>query len=97
MKLSKDKILTTHTGSLPRGEPLGSILIDEELGKPIDAAKKKEAIEARVTHVLNKQTEVGLTVINDGEQGRVGFQTYMTERMSGFGGVSQRPYGLDWI
>lgn len=97
MKLSKDKILTTHTGSLPRGEPLSTILIEEELGKPTDAAKKKEAIEARVTHVLDKQVEVGVDVINDGEQGRVGFQTYMTERMSGFGGVSQRPYGLDWV
>ncbi len=97
MKLSKDKILTTHTGSLPRGEPLGSILIEEELGKPVDAAKKKEAIEARVAHVIAKQTEVGLTVINDGEQGRVGFQTYMTQRMTGFGGVSERPYGMDWV
>lgn len=97
MERSKDRILTTHTGSLPRGEPLGSMLIDDELGKPVDAAKLKEAVEARVAHVLEKQVEVGLDVINDGEQGRVGFQTYMTQRMSGFGGVSQRPYGLDWI
>src|SRR5579871_1180485 len=97
MKLSKEKILTTHTGSLPRGEPLGSILIEEELGKPVDAAKKKEAIEARVKHVVDKQIEVGITVPNDGEQGRVGFQTYMTQRMTGFGGVSERPYGMDWV
>ena len=97
MKLSKDKILTSHTGSLPRGEPLSTMLIDDELGKPVDAGKMKEAIEARVAHVLAKQTEAGIDIINDGEQGRVGFQTYMTTRMSGFGGVSERPYGLDWI
>jgi 5-methyltetrahydropteroyltriglutamate--homocysteine methyltransferase len=97
MKLSTDKILTTHTGSLPRGEPLSSILIEEELGKPVDVAKKTEAIEARVKHVVDKQIEVGITVPNDGEQGRVGFQTYMTQRMTGFGGVSERPYGMDWV
>ena len=97
MKLSKDKILTTHTGSLPRGEPLSTMLIEDELGKPVDQAQMKAAIDTRVAHVLAKQTEAGVTVINDGEQGRVGFQTYLTQRMSGFGGVSERPYGKDWV
>jgi 5-methyltetrahydropteroyltriglutamate--homocysteine methyltransferase len=97
MKRSTDHILTTHTGSLPRGEPLGSMLIDDEAGKPVDRAAMTAAIETRVAHVLAKQMEVGLDVINDGEQGRVGFQTYIPQRFDGFGGVSERPYGLDWI
>ena len=97
MKISTDQILTTHTGSLPRGEPLGSLLIDEELGKPTDQAKIAAATDDRVAHVVKMQSDVGITVPNDGEQGRVGFQTYMTQRMDGFGGVSQRPYGLDWV
>ena len=97
MKLSTNAILTTHAGSLPRGEPLGSYLIDDELGKPVDHAKMEAATEERVAHVVKKQSEVGITVANDGEQGRVGFQTYMTQRMTGFGGVSQRPYGQDWV
>ncbi|HUK60630.1 MAG TPA: hypothetical protein VLV50_15475, partial [Stellaceae bacterium] len=77
MERSKDRILTTHAGSLPRGEPLGSMLIDDELGKPVDRAKMTEAIDARVAHVLQKQAEAGIDVANDGEQGRVGFQTYV--------------------
>lgn len=96
MQKSQDRILVTHAGSLPRGEPLGSMLIDQEAGKPVEAAALKKAIEARVTHVLNKQVEAGIDEVNDGEQGRIGFQTYVAQRMSGFGGVSNRPYGQDW-
>ena len=96
MQKSQDRISVTHAGSLPRGEPLGSMLIDQEAGKPVDPDVLKKAIEARVTHVLNKQVEVGIDEVNDGEQGRIGFQTYVAQRMSGFGGVSNRPYGKDW-
>lgn len=97
MLSSMDRIVITHTGSLPRGEPLGSMLIEQELGHPVDEAKLKAAVEERVAHVLAKQAEVGIDSANDGEQGRVGFQTYLPQRMSGFAGVSNRPYGQDWI
>ena len=40
--------------------------------------------------------EAGIDEVNDGERGRIGFQTYVAQRMSGFGGVSNRPYGQDW-
>ena len=97
MHKSRERILVTHAGSLPRGEPLGSMLIDQEAGKPVNPNTLKNAIEARVTHVLNKQVEVGIDEVNEGEQGRIGFQTYVAQRMRGFGGVSNRPYGKDWI
>jgi 5-methyltetrahydropteroyltriglutamate--homocysteine methyltransferase len=97
MQRSTDRILTTHTGSLPRAEPLSGMLLDREQGKPVDKAKLNETIEARVKHVLDKQVEVGIDVVNDGEQGRVGFQTYILERMSGFGGASERPYGKEFV
>src|SRR3974390_1869499 len=97
MQHSTDRILTTHAGSIPRGEPLGSMLIDKEQGKSIDQTKLTEAIEARLAHVLTKQAEVGIDSANDGEQGRVGFQTYIPQRMEGFGGVSKRPYGKEFI
>ena len=96
MQKSQDRILVTHAGSLPRGEPLGSMLIDQEAGKPVETDMLKKAIEARVVHVLNKQVGVGIDEVNDGEQGRIGFQTFVAQRMSGFGGVSDRPYGKDW-
>ena len=97
MQRSIDRILTTHAGSIPRGEALGTLLIDQELGKPVDRARLDELTDARVAHVLNKEAEVGIDSANDGEQGRVGFQTYIPQRMDGFGGVSKRPYGKEFI
>ena len=58
---SQDRILVTHAGSLPRGEPLGSMLIDQEAGKPVEIDMLKKAIEARVVHVLNKQVGLAST------------------------------------
>ena len=96
MLKSVDRILVTHAGSLPRSEPLGGMLVDQEAGKPFDKAKLKDAIEVRVKHVLAKQAEVGIDSVNDGEQGRVGFQTYVAQRMGGYGGASNRFPGKDW-
>jgi 5-methyltetrahydropteroyltriglutamate--homocysteine methyltransferase len=97
MATTNDRILTTHTGSLPRGEPLSSLLIDQEQGEPVSQQALDSAIETRVAHVLEKQADVGIDIANDGEQGRVGFQTYLMQRMSGFGGVSKRPYGKEFL
>lgn len=97
MKLSTERILTTHAGSMPRGEPLSSMLIDQEDGKRIDRRKIDEVTEERVAYVLKKEAEVGVDVANDGEQGRVGFQTYIPQRMDGFGGESSRPYGREFV
>jgi 5-methyltetrahydropteroyltriglutamate--homocysteine methyltransferase len=97
MTADTHRILTTHTGSLPRGEPLSSLLIDQEQGEPVSQRTLDSAIDTRVAHVLKKQAEVGIDIANDGEQGRVGFQTYLMQRMSGFGGVSKRPYGKEFL
>jgi 5-methyltetrahydropteroyltriglutamate--homocysteine methyltransferase len=97
MKMKNERILTTHTGSLPRGEPLGSLLIDQEQGEPVSVSALESATESRVAHVLKKQVDVGIDIANDGEQGRVGFQTYLMQRMSGFGGASKRPYGKEFL
>ena len=97
MKLSTERIITTHAGSMPRGEPLSSMLIDEEDHKRVDRRKIDEVTEERVAHVLKKEAEVGIDVGNDGEQGRVGFQTYIPQRMDGFGGEASRPYGREFV
>jgi 5-methyltetrahydropteroyltriglutamate--homocysteine methyltransferase len=91
MKRSENRILVTHVGSLPRGERLSNLLIEQELGAAIDPAALTEEIERRVAYVMRKQREAGVDVANDGEQGRVGFQTYIPQRMKGFGGESKRP------
>jgi 5-methyltetrahydropteroyltriglutamate--homocysteine methyltransferase len=97
MHKSTNRILTTHAGSLPRGEPLGRMLIDQEAGKPVDGGALAVEINSRVSHVLERQAQAGIDIVNDGEQGRVGFQTYITQRMSGFDGVSKRRYGKEFI
>ena len=96
MKLSTDRILTTHAGSMPRGEPLGSMLIEQEEGKRIDRRKIDEVAAERVAYIVRKEVEVGIDIANDGEQGRVGFQTYVPQRWSGFGGKSSRPFGKEF-
>ena len=97
MLKSVDYILTTHTGSLPRGKELNDLLIADEAGEKVDQAKLNDLVEKRVAHVMEKQRWAGVSVANDGEQGRVGFQTYLPKRMSGFGGESKRPFGQEWI
>ncbi len=73
------------------------MLIEQERDGEVEAAKLDELAEQRIRHVLSKQVEAGIDVVNDGEQVRVGFQTYLPQRMSGFGGVSSRPYGKEFL
>ncbi|HXE15757.1 MAG TPA: cobalamin-independent methionine synthase II family protein [Stellaceae bacterium] len=96
MLLSSDRILTTHVGSLPRGEEISELLIAREAGDKIDAAKMSAALDEAVRHVVAKQKEAGVDIGNDGEQQRVGFQTYIPSRMTGFAGESKRRRGRDY-
>ena len=97
MHKSVDHIMITHTGSLPRGQELNDLLIADEAGESVDQRKLSDMVDKRVAYVMQKQREAGVDVANDGEQGRVGFQTYIPKRMSGFGGESKRPFGREWI
>ncbi|HEX4112499.1 MAG TPA: cobalamin-independent methionine synthase II family protein [Stellaceae bacterium] len=96
MLLSRDRILTTHVGSLPRGEAIGDLLIAREAGDKIDRATMSAELDKAVRHVVAKQKEAGIDIGNDGEQQRVGFQTYIPQRMSGFAGESKRRRGRDY-
>lgn len=95
MQRSEDRILTTHVGSLPRNPRLTDLLIEQEQGRAIDAAELARESESAVRHVVQAQLEAGVDVGNDGEQPRVGFQTYVPQRMRGFGGESARPTPRD--
>ncbi len=97
MRRSEDRILVTHVGSLPRGEALGELLIRAELGDSVDHAALDAEVERRVAEVFRRQLDCGVDVANDGEQGRVGFQTYVAQRMSGFGGESNRPAPREFV
>jgi 5-methyltetrahydropteroyltriglutamate--homocysteine methyltransferase len=96
MILSRDRILTTHVGSLPRNEKLSELLVRREAGESYDQTQFDAAMEQAVRHVVAKQKEAGIDIGNDGEQQRVGFQTYVPRRMSGFGGESKRRRGREF-
>src|SRR6516165_11374876 len=91
MEKSKQRILTTHVGSLPRNPRLSELLIAQERHEQVDAAELERETRAAVEHVVKMQLDAGIDIGNDGEQPRVGFQTYVPQRMKGFGGESQRP------
>lgn len=96
MLTSRERILTTHVGSLPRNEALTELLIRREAGEAIDTAQLDAEMDKAVAHVVAQQCEAGIDIGNDGEQQRVGFQTYIPERMSGFAGESKRKVGRDF-
>jgi 5-methyltetrahydropteroyltriglutamate--homocysteine methyltransferase len=93
MPLSHDRILTTHVGSLPRNETLSDLLVKREEGDAVDPALLAKEMDRAVQYVVEKQAAAGIDIVNDGEQQRVGFQTYVPRRMSGFGGESKRRRG----
>jgi 5-methyltetrahydropteroyltriglutamate--homocysteine methyltransferase len=95
MILSRDRILTTHVGSLPRSESLAELLIRREEGQAVDSDELDHEMDRAVQHVIEKQAEAGIDIANDGEQQRVGFQTYIPQRMSGFAGESKRRRSRD--
>ena len=97
MLMSTDRILVSHVGSLPRAERLTDLLIRQEAGETIDTAELAREVETATAHVIGKQVEAGVDVGNDGEQSRVGFQTYVPRCLCGFGGESKRPPARDQL
>jgi 5-methyltetrahydropteroyltriglutamate--homocysteine methyltransferase len=93
---SRDRILTTHVGSLPRNDVLTDLLISREAGASVDRVALAAEMDSAVSTVVEAQSKAGIDIGNDGEQQRVGFQTYIPERMSGFGGASKRKIGKDF-
>jgi 5-methyltetrahydropteroyltriglutamate--homocysteine methyltransferase len=96
MIFSRDRILTTHVGSLPRNEKLSDLLMMQEEGKSYDPKALAGEMDKAVRHVVQEQVAAGIDIGNDGEQGRIGFQTYVPQRMSGFAGVSKRRRGREF-
>jgi 5-methyltetrahydropteroyltriglutamate--homocysteine methyltransferase len=96
MLASHDRILTTHVGSLPRNDKLSDMLMRREAGEAFDAAEMNAEMDKAVRHVVARQAEAGIDIGNDGEQQRVGFQTYVPQRMSGFAGISKRRRGMEF-
>jgi len=90
MRRSEDRILTTHTGSLPRPPELTRLYLRRARGESVDAAELERLGREALRSVVCKQVEAGVDLGNNGEQQREGFFLHIRHRMSGFGGSWQR-------
>jgi 5-methyltetrahydropteroyltriglutamate--homocysteine methyltransferase len=90
MHRSDTRILTTHTGSLPRNQALVELYVRKGRGEPVDA-ELAAAGHAAMEYVVGKQRDAGIDIGNNGEQQREAFFLYVRGRMSGFGGTWNRP------
>ena len=90
MRHSDTRILTTHTGSLPRNPALVALYVRKGRGEPVDA-ELAAASHAAMEYVVGKQRDSGIDIGNNGEQQREAFFLYVRGRMSGFSGTWDRP------
>ena len=84
MKRSRDRILTTHTGSLPRPTDLVDMVQAKETGAAYDAAALAQRTREAVREVVQEQKRAGIDVVSDGEYGKPGFFQYVHNRINGF-------------
>ena len=90
MKRSTDRILTTHVGRLQRPDNITEALVARYAGKTIDQAALDAKLKSSVSDVVKQQVDAGISVVNDGEFGRISWLIYAHERLTGF---EQRPVG----
>ena len=93
MKHSTSRILTTHTGSLPRTAKVVELLLAEQQKPGARRAELQAAVREAVGYVVGKQIECGLDIINDGEQGRTDYTVHVLDRLTGYEGESAPPMG----
>lgn len=88
-------IATTHVGSLPRGPELVPLLLARDKGEAYDEAEFDRVVQAAIDAAVAAQVAAGVSIVSDGELGKVGYSTYIIERLSGFGGHSPRKPAMD--
>jgi 5-methyltetrahydropteroyltriglutamate--homocysteine methyltransferase len=91
MKRSEGRILTTHTGSLPRPPDLVALLNKKEIGEAYDRAAFNARIERAIADVVGRQADVGLDIVDDGEHSKVNWMAYARARLSGLEEVDAAP------
>ena len=87
---SEKRILTTHTGSLPRPEELLEMVRASEAGKAVDRTALQARVRSAVAEVVRRQMDIGIDLVNDGEMSKPSYATYVKDRLSGFKGVGGR-------
>ena len=85
MQWSTERILTTHTGSLPRPPELTRLYVRRTRGETIDEQELDRLGKAALDQIIDKQVAAGVDIGNNGEQQREAFFLYVRRRMTGFG------------
>ena len=96
MNRSIKRILTTHAGSLPRPPDLIEMLVAKAQGRPIDEAARAARLPGAVKEIVQKQIELGIDVIDDGEYSKPSFVTYVNERLGGYEVDKDAPQRIAW-
>ena len=96
MQHSTSRILTTHAGSLPRPADLLDTLLAREQGKPVDEAAYDARLPGAVQEIVDKQVELGIDIVDDGEYSKPSFVTYVNERLGGFEPDADSPNRSPW-
>ena len=85
--MNHGRFLTTHVGSLPRAQDLVELIFAKEEGAVVDETALAARIETAAHYVVDRQAEAGVDIINDGEQSKPSYATYIKDRLNGFGGA----------
>ncbi len=86
MKRSTERILTTHTGSLPRPQDLVELIYQKESGEHVDEQALADRVKSATAEIVRHQVESGVDVVSDGETGKPGYSNYVKDRLTGFDG-----------
>mgnify|MGYP001166290654 FL=1 len=96
MKRSTTRILTTHTGSLPRPLALLELLNAKEAGTLSDHNALHASVKSAVAEVVKQQVDAAVDIVSDGELGKIGYSTYVKDRLTGFDGEGSVSVRADW-
>jgi 5-methyltetrahydropteroyltriglutamate--homocysteine methyltransferase len=83
LKLSTERILTTHVGSLPRPQPMLDLIRAREAGEPVDEAAFQARAAQSVIDIVAQQVAAGIDIVSDGEQSKPSYATYVKHRITG--------------
>jgi 5-methyltetrahydropteroyltriglutamate--homocysteine methyltransferase len=97
MKRSSERILTTHTGSLPRSPEVLELIFARGEGNPIDDAEWDRLVRDEVAATVRRQVDAGIDIVSDGEVGKNGYSIYVQDRLTGFDGEGSFPVTPDMI
>ncbi len=97
MQVSKDRILTTHVGSLPRTQAVVDVVFGREQGKEADRSAGDAVISSAIDDIVARQSDIGIDIVSDGELSKISYSTYIKDRLTGFGGESHREPAQDLL